>query len=1125
MTSFYPNMSDDAAKQPDQTAQQSEIHAEGWDSRVLTDTIARGGRNATARYQILTRVVERRTGAVTTFGTLAKNPQKGTQKEARKGAQKGVVETPQNEVPRAELSNFARGNGLGNAHNRRSDPTQSATVIVPYGTQNNDRDREDASASPTGSSADASADVSAAGEGGSAGAGLRDYVSMASMASRSRRVVIGFDTEFTDVVDDEGHVISRDIVSYQASTVLPSDPSRMLHLVVLPLDGVRLRSSTLLREVIVAARLWEHVAAPDGFVAGGVHRDAGLGWGWHDAKGRRRVARTVEAAIKSSAWPEEKAGLQASVIPNAAGGNTYRQASGSWRAQKKGEGCGATFSLGLFFKNALKVDLVSHFGNADLSTFLDHPDDPDLMMVISAGGGLVSDRPKWMRAPGESRDRSYPISVSIRDTIAHAPAGQQSLAALGEAAGVPKIKIPRAAIEGMRQYLMDDSEAFLLYSSNDAEIVTEYVSRLWGEGYAVPMTLPAAAASSLKASASEYLGIEERGSALFNARFCGLRSVEYGLSESEKDDHLTYYREKGMEPLNMMAGQYQHACTFGFRGGKNSSSVIGPIVGKTYDHDLENAYPTAMSLVPDLDFEDGCISRTIENTVMTPEMLSDPTIPFVGEVRFEFPEDVEHPCLPVPVDGSVIYPRSSDGLHGVHVMGPEVWLALKLGARVFCLMGYFGRPLYRGPGEVSRSLGRAVRQLIDDRSRAKAEFGKKSLEELLFKTAVNSGYGKVAQQVSPQRAWNAMAQEMGEVAGSGITSPHHASTTTSLVRAMLLAAMNQLHEHGYQVYSVTTDGFITDCPLDVLQEMDLYGLTPLVQKARVELTGDPQMWDVKHEQEEFLNGSTRLNISRSVGGDGQMAGVMAHGGFKGVEGVLPDSQEDRDWMHDLYITRTGRLTNSYRRFTPFSQLSSATKRKDFVSREITKQMSMDYDMKREPIPESVTPILVESSGGAESFEVARVQTRAWASVAEYRRGKATGRAFPALRTAEDWKLFFLKLAHGGVEGRRIADVRRSVLMSVLIGHRRGSWEVPNLSGARPRAWKLDWLNAWGLGEVRVSDWDNARRPERESQMLPREQLEPWLSRMIAQPEGTMPTETSLDELQKAPEDLPEDLGA
>lgn len=271
------------------------------------------------------------------------------------------------------------------------------------------------------------------------------------------------------------------------------------------------------------------------------------------------------------------------------------------------------------------------------------------------------------------------------------------------------------------------------------------------------------------------------------------------------------------------------------------------------------------------------------------------------------------------------------------------------------------------------------------------------------------------------------------------------------------------------------------------------------------------MWDVKHEQEGFLNGSTRLNISRSVGDaeSRQMAGVMAHGGFKSPEGVLADSQEDRDWMHDLYITRTGRLVNSYRRFTPFSQLSAAADRKDFISREITKRMSMDYDMKREPIAESLTIDHVRSSDGSKTFEVARVRTRAWDSVAAAVRGKATGKAMSVLRTGEDWRLFFTKLEHGAVEGRRISDLNRTVLMSILIGHRRGSWEIPNLSSSNTRSWKLEWLASWGLGEVKMSDWDNARRPERESQMLPREQLEPWLSRMIAQPVGTTPVSDDL----------------
>lgn len=1085
MSSFYSKTSTRATKH-------AEITAPGWSSRVLTDTVARGGRKATARYQVLTRTVARRTGSQTVFGTLAKD------------------------APVAKFRNFATAPGLESRENPRSEGVSADTVINPYGAQSNDRDRGGASAPSTGTGGC---------RVGSASGGLREYPSMKAMASASRRAVIGFDTEFTDVVDADGRVTSRDIISYQASTVLPSDPSKMVHVVVLPLDGVRLRVSTLLGEVIVAAELWEHVAAAQGFVAGGVPLSAGDGWAWHDAEGNRHIARSVEKAIESSAWDAEKAGLAASVTTTAQRGTHYARRRGSWSENQRGVGCGAEWSKGLFFKNSLRVDLVSHFGNADLSTFLDHPDDPDMMRVISAGGGLVSDRPKWVTAPGTSKYRAYPISVNIRDTMAHAPAGMGALAALGAAAGVPKIKITKAQLADMRGFLRDDPLGFLEYGANDAEIEVEYVSRLWGEGYSVPMTLPSAAAAALRASASEYLGLDERGSAKFNALFCGLRAVDLGLTEAEKDNHLTYYREKGMEPINMMAGQYQHASAYSYRGGFNSSSEVGWISEKTYDHDLENAYPTAMAMVPDLDFagEQGCIAKTIENTVMTPQMLADPLTPFVGEVRFEFPDDVEHPCIPVPVDGSVIYPRSSEGINGVHVQGPELWLALQLGARVYCLMGYFGRPLYREPRVVSRSLRAAVRQLIDDRTRAKEEFGKKSLEELLFKTGVNSGYGKVAQQVAPQRAWNAMAQEMGEVAGSGITSPHHAAMTTSLVRAMLLATMNQLHELGYHVYSVTTDGFITDCPLDVLQGLDLYGLTPLVHEARVALTGSSQMWDVKHEQEGFLNGSTRLNISRSVGDAqaGEMAGVMAHGGFKSLEGVQADSQEDRDWMHDLYITRTGRLVNSYRRFTPFSQLSAAANRKDFISREIMKRMSMDYDMKREPIAESLTIDHVPTSDGSTTFEVARVRTRAWASVAAARHGKATGRAIPVLRTGEDWRLFFTKLEHGAAEGRRISDLNRTVLMSILIGHRRGSWEVPNLSSSNTRSWKLRWLSSWGLGEVKMSDWDNARRPERESQMLPREELEPWLSRMIAQPVGTTPVADDLADaaLEATEEDL------
>lgn len=1084
------------------------VEVEGWDSEVIDDVVGGRGPGARARYQVLTCRRPRTTAGVTTYGALARAAS-ATEKTSSKAGKKGASEDPVRAITRV----IARTEVPGDGRLPKSEAECSATVTSPYGPQSIDRDRNEARQGlGAGVGASAATPCPDAGSPGAmhVGKALRDYVSMQAMASTSRRAIVGFDTEFCDEVDAFGIVTRRDIVSYQFATVDPMDSGMIIHVVVLPLDGVRLRVSTGLRLVVEAAGLWHHVAAPSPFGPGGVRLTAGRVWSWHDADGRRHQETTMEAAASKSAWPAEAEGLRASVTVRSGrgdkrGGASMTRRTGSWAANREGVGCGWEWSKRQFFdKRALSLQLVAHFGNADLSTFHPHDDDPDMMLLIQAGGGLVSDRPKWVMAKGSVRDRAYPIRVDVRDTMAHAPAGMGSLASLGNACGVPKIKLTEAQISAMRDYLADDPEGFMAYAANDAEICVEYVSRLWGEGYAVPLTLPAASAAALRDSACNYFGFEGRGATkMFNACFAGLQKVEMGLSESERDNQLTYYREKGMEPLNMKAGQYQHASAFSYRGGYNGCSQVGWISGKTYDHDLENAYPTAMALVPDLDFENGCIQRTVENMVMSPVDLPDPTIPFVGEVRFEFPEDVLYPCIPVPVEGSVIYPRTSDGLNGVMVQGPELWLALRLGARVEVLMGFFGRPLYEAPGEPSRSLRAGVRQLIDDRSAAKAAFGKKSLEELLFKTAVNSAYGKVAQQVSPNRSWNAMAQEMGEVAGSAVTSPHHAAMTTSLVRAMLLATMNQLNEEGFEVYSVTTDGFITDCPLDVLKAMDLYGLAPIVHEARVALTGNPQMWDVKHEQNGFLNGSTRLNISRST------KGVMAHGGFKPPAGMVVDSVEDRDHMHDLYVRRTARLTNSYRRFTPFSQLSKATERKDFLSKEISKRMGMDFDMKRRPVAESMTIDQVPDSTGA-LHEVARVRTMPWDSVAEARRGRSTGKAMSVLRTGDDWRLFFLRLEHGGTKGRRITDARRTILMSILIGHRRSSWDIPNLSGKRPRTWKLDWLSSWGLGTVTVTDWDNARRPERESQMIPREQCEPWLSAMLAHPEGQMPPPGGLE---------------
>ena len=50
-------------------------------------------------------------------------------------------------------------------------------------------------------------------------------------------------------------------------------------------------------------------------------------------------------------------------------------------------------------------------------------------------------------------------------------------------------------------------------------------------------------------------------------------------------------------------------------------------------------------------------------------------------------------------------------------------------------------------GVESRSIAYAVRQFVVDRNFTQKECGEKSLEELILKEMVNSGYGKIAQNV------------------------------------------------------------------------------------------------------------------------------------------------------------------------------------------------------------------------------------------------------------------------------------------------------------------------------------------------------------------------------------------
>lgn len=941
-----------------------------------------------------------------------------------------------------------------------------------------------------------------------AAGGFGSYPSVERMRSGKGSIVIGFDTEFVtvDTIDpDRGWIgeseqVTRRIVSYQFAAIDPTNDDRLRLAVILPLAYcgpkgprvARLSFYKALELIITALGLHEHSLAK-GWTAQGVPR-----------------ADVVDADGK---W--------------------HRQ----WWFRQKGD-----------HAHALPITLVAHFQHADLTTFVDpvkmhdtwdvayppgikrdrknpgysgyrtrrlNKDEPDILRaVMSASAGMVSPKPVQWVLDGENWRWARPVVVSIRDTMAQS--GAAKLAQLGDAVGVAKLDVPGDRITRMDEYLLAHPVEFLDYASNDAVIALEYVNQMYGEDQEVALTLPTAAARAVRGIITRDLlehGVTGKGRSRgpFNSVFGGLERVtENTKATTSVENQLAYYRQRELQPLDGAAATWIHACALSFRGGYNMCAELGLFEQTTHDLDLQSCYPTASSTIWDVDYlhPEGVILRTVNNVELSLDDFAEggPLTPFTGFVSFEFPEAVAFPCLPVPVDGSMVYPRTSGGARGVWSMAPEVWLALKLGARVTCQIGHFGRTLRLQDGSPSRLLRRPYKTLLDDRAQAKKEYGKKSFQQSVLKLMANSPYGKLAQGVMGQRGWDAWAQERDEVGGSAITSPWHASMTTSLPRAVLLATLNELHDLGYSTPSCTTDGFITDAELAAVDGLDLFGLSELWRETREALTGSRDMWEEKHTQTDLLNVTTRANFSRQPGG------VLAHGGYKLPEGIEEDSQADRDYMYDLMVCREGALPVTMKVFPSMEELTRVHKRLDFSPVVVHKQQTIEFDRKRRPVPDGMTANMVMV--GDDVFEVAHVRTVAWDTPEEVELGRSVDRGLkrwddelgepvwdrsPVRRTRDQWLDYFERLQVLLDEDGSVAGGERlnRISKGIVIAHRQGVIDIPWLASDRPLAERLDAFEKFGLPRLKERFWSHARSKTERQIEVDLDAIEPYVEAMMA----------------------------
>ena len=90
-----------------------------------------------------------------------------------------------------------------------------------------------------------------------------------------------------------------------------------------------------------------------------------------------------------------------------------------------------------------------------------------------------------------------------------------------------------------------------------------------------------------------------------------------------------------------------------------------------------------------------------------------------SSIRFKFQKDVLFPCIPVNVDGCLIFPRTSDKLDKCYASDPELYPALRLGAAVTARRVYIASQKIMPERSNSQYLYKAAKQFVHDRQPAK----------------------------------------------------------------------------------------------------------------------------------------------------------------------------------------------------------------------------------------------------------------------------------------------------------------------------------------------------------------------------------------------------------------------
>lgn len=664
-------------------------------------------------------------------------------------------------------------------------------------------------------------------------------------------------------------------------------------------------------------------------------------------------------------------------------------------------------------KGKFYIELTGHYNIADFSTL----DDFDYFKkeLIPLNSSVYSSGFKYSfinnQYKNAEENKIYSdVVVAISDTINLLPAKLRRLNDAAEALGLDNLEIDFNK-EDMKSVMENDFDRFLLYSLNDVDIVRRFSLMFrevfWNDWEPLPTSLGKIVETETRELIKEFNKYTTNKE--YNEKFRGLESV--GSKKRVRDLQF-----------NDLSDDLQSNSIKAYMGGLNNSYKIGYYEGRMFDYDLKSAYPLSMMSSNDIDYRQ--IKMVLKDEITYQDIKDGLKITDygVGLVSFEFPTNVR-PTIPQKSNQGrgVIYSRKGEGLVSV----PELYVAILAGARIRALRPF---TIY-GSKDVS-TFRFVMGQYTQKRNFIVEKYGKGSVQEGIQKTINNMNYGKLSQGISENKVFSkSLVNE--SIGISEITNPVYANQTTSLVRAIMSYYLIELERLGYNVFSITTDGLITDAPFKVIDNIKIDGFSDELEKRVVEMgSKDKSIWSVKGSMSKILNIKTRGNIGFGSDVDYE-EGVFAKANFR-LPGNLRTKKSQKDYLIDIYLNGKDKEYTTYSVYE-LPAISEYFKNKNVETIGTERKVSIDfsYDYKQKPTDIEMVDIINPITNKVE--QVMNFNTSAWESIEEFELFRdAKENADKRIFNIDDYKEILIR-ADALKNDIRVYNnnVKRSVAISII----------------------------------------------------------------------------------------------